>query len=129
MLSSNGKPIESAPPIVVPTLDAIAVNPALAMRLPREVLKALLLKSAAAQSALTAALITGGPEAAPQPVKLAPSEDRMLTPKEAAQLLRRSPRWIYRNAARLPFAKRVSPKTILCSEAGIKQWLTARLLN
>jgi hypothetical protein len=41
-------------------------------------------------------------------------------------MLRRSRQWIYRNQHRLPFVKRISRKSLLCSEAGLKQWLASR---
>jgi hypothetical protein len=50
----------------------------------------------------------------------------MLTPAEAAEMLRRTPRWIYRNAKQLPFVKRISAKSMLCSEAGVRRWLAGR---
>lgn len=53
-------------------------------------------------------------------------EDRMLTVDEAANMLRRGRQWIYRNAHTLPFVKRISRKSLLCSEAGLKRWLAAR---
>ena len=49
--------------------------------------------------------------------------ETMLTVAEAAILLRRKPRWIYRNAKRLSFVRRLGPKSLLCSETGIRKWL------
>jgi hypothetical protein len=44
----------------------------------------------------------------------------MLLPLEAATLLRRNVRWIYRHAGDLPFVKCLWPRSLLCSEQGIK---------
>jgi hypothetical protein len=51
-------------------------------------------------------------------------KDRWLRTREAAAMLRRTPSWIYRNADRLPFVKRLGPKSpLLCSEQGIQRYL------
>lgn len=122
-MNGNGKtPIESAAPVMaVPTLDEIARDARKAMGLPRTTLKALLLKSATVQSALVAALTLEAEAQAPAVA------DNMLTIDEAAVKLRRSRRWIYRNADRLPFVRRLlSGKTLLCSEKELARWLERR---
>jgi hypothetical protein len=48
------------------------------------------------------------------------------TPDEAAVKLRRSKRWLYRNSKKLPFIRRISPRSFVCSEAGIQKWLAGR---
>lgn len=111
-------------PVAIPALDAIAADPRCLVGLSKSAIAGLLLRSAVVQSALTAALATS--EAREQPVAIAEDDDRMLTPDEAAVMLRRSRPWIYRNAHRLPFVKRISRKSLLCSEAGMKQWLASR---
>jgi hypothetical protein len=50
----------------------------------------------------------------------------MLLPNEAAAMLRRKVRWIYRGADTLPFVRRIGPRSLLCSEQGIKRWLERR---
>lgn len=62
-----------------------------------------------------------GPQAVPQAVP-----DPWLTPREVAQLLRRTPAWVYRQARKWPFAKRPSRKTLLISEHGLRRWLEHR---
>lgn len=109
-------------PIAVPSLDEVAVDPRRLAGLSSDAIKALLMRNAVVQSALAAAL-QSAPNQTPQPF---PEEDRMLTPDEAAQILRRSRLWVYRNANRLPFVKRISRKSLLCSEAGVKRWLATR---
>lgn len=48
--------------------------------------------------------------------------DRMLTAPEAALMLNVTPRWLYRNAPRLPFAKKLSRKCVRFSEAGLRRY-------
>jgi hypothetical protein len=105
----------------VPSLDELARDPAKAANLPPGVAAALLVRAAAVQSVL-AARIASAEVAAPAPAPAAPA-DEMLTIDEAAALLRRSRRWLYRNADRLPFVKRVSRKSLLCSKARLMRWL------
>src|SRR5581483_4979322 len=102
----------------VPSLDELARDPQKAANLPPGVAAAMLVQAAAVQSVL-AARIASAETAAPAPAPADPA-DEMLTPDEAAAILRRSRRWLYRNADRLPFVKRLSPKSILCSESGIR---------
>lgn len=54
------------------------------------------------------------------------TDDEMLKVEEAAALIRRTPRWIYRHADKLPFARRISRKALLCSRRGIMEWLTSK---
>ncbi len=111
-----------------PTLDMIATTSGCAAGLPTEVLTELLAQTAAVQSALVASLLaaglgsTNGNGAIAQPVE---TDDRMLTVAEAAALLRKKPRWIYRSAKRLPWVKRLSGKSLLCSEQGLRKWLAS----
>jgi hypothetical protein len=112
------------PAVAIPELDRIAANPRCLAGLSRSAIAGLLVRSAVVQSALTAALATA--DSREQPVAIAEDDDRMLTPDEAAVMLRRSRQWIYRNAHRLPFVRRISRKSLLCSETGMKQWLASR---
>jgi excisionase family DNA binding protein len=57
------------------------------------------------------------------------SEDRLLTAEEAAQLLSVSPDWLYRNAKKLPFTRKLGPKMLRFSYQGIKKWLATRTVN
>lgn len=57
----------------------------------------------------------------------APSRpDRLLTVDEAAVLLGMAPRWLYRHASQLPFARHLSRKALRFSEAGLRRWLETR---
>lgn len=51
--------------------------------------------------------------------------DRLLNPAEAAKLMGVTPRWLYRHASRLPFARRLSRKALRFSEAGLRRRLAA----
>lgn len=109
-----------------PTLDTILHSPACAADLPREALAELLAECAAAQSILVARLVAVGVMGSNNASKEEPAEGRMLTVTEACGLLRKQPRWIYRNAERLPFVKRLSRKSLLISEAELRRWLKGR---
>jgi hypothetical protein len=71
--------------------------------------------------------LAGEPE---PPTPSAPKEpeppDEMLTTEEAAAMLRRSSRWIYRNADRLPFVKHLSERSMVHSRKGIERYLATR---
>ena len=56
----------------------------------------------------------------------ASTRDDLLTVEEAAAMLRVSPRWLYRHARTLPFARKLSRKVLRFSRAGIERWLTSR---
>jgi predicted DNA-binding transcriptional regulator AlpA len=57
------------------------------------------------------------------------NEDRLLTAEEAAQMLTVSPDWLYRNAKKLPFTRKLGPKMLRFSNQGIKKWLATRTVN
>jgi hypothetical protein len=107
----------------VPTVKELAQNPARARGLSPTVIAGLLAKCGAdlaelsgAQNALAAALLDS--KQAPQ--NTADADDKMLTADEAAQVLHRDRRWLYRHAGDLPFVRRVSRKSLLCSESGLR---------
>src|SRR5262245_3554979 len=52
--------------------------------------------------------------------------DRMLTAEEAAELLSMSDDWLYRNAKKLPFTRKLGPKMLRFSYQGIVKWLATR---
>jgi predicted DNA-binding transcriptional regulator AlpA len=54
------------------------------------------------------------------------SQDDLLTVSEAAAALRLSPRWLYRHAKTLPFARKLSRKVLRFSRAGIARWLATK---
>jgi hypothetical protein len=111
---------------LIPTLDEVARDPSRAAGLPVDALAGLTARCAAVQAALAAAQVAVFMDVKAtlrRPNGEVPADDRMLLPAEAAALLRRKRRWIYRNADRLPFVRRISRKSLLCSENGIKRWL------
>ena len=56
------------------------------------------------------------------------SEGDLLVVGEAAAMLRVSPRWLYRHAKTLPFARKLSPKVLRFSRVGIVRWLATKRL-
>jgi len=73
------------------------------------------------QAALGAQLLNHREPATPAP-------DRVLSLEETARVLHQTPEWVRRQAVgrRLPFARRISRKKLLFSEAGLQRWLAAR---
>ena len=112
---------KSPEPIAIPSLDEIAHDPKRASGLSKAALSGLLRRCAVAQSVLVAQL-----ESADEPVAESPSQDEWIKVDEAAAILQHGRQWIYRNAKRLPFVKRISRKSLLCSRNGIAQWLERR---
>lgn len=53
-------------------------------------------------------------------------EDRLLDTEEAAKVLSVSEDWLYRNARRLPFTRKLGPKMLRFSLVGIQKYLTTR---
>jgi predicted DNA-binding transcriptional regulator AlpA len=53
-------------------------------------------------------------------------EDRLLTPKQAAEILGQTVRWVYGHAGKLPFTRRINRKNLRFSEAGLRRWITLR---
>jgi Helix-turn-helix domain len=50
-------------------------------------------------------------------------EDVLLTADEAATILRRSAKWLYRRAPKLPFARRLDNRSWVFSKRGLEKWL------
>ena len=55
--------------------------------------------------------------------------DRLLTAEEAAEILSMSTDWLYRNAKKLPFTRKLGPKMLRFSYQGIIKWLPTRQLT
>ena len=55
--------------------------------------------------------------------------DRLLDADEAAQLLGVSSDWVYRQAKKLPFTRKLAPKLLRFSHQGILKWLATRKPN
>ena len=54
------------------------------------------------------------------------SEDRLLSAEEAAAILSVSVDWLYRQAKKLPFTRKLGPKMVRFSYQGILKWLATR---
>lgn len=52
--------------------------------------------------------------------------DRLVTAKEAGELLNVSRDWIYRHAHKLPFTRRPTQRAVRFSYHGIQKWLKTR---
>lgn len=52
--------------------------------------------------------------------------DRLLDADEVARRMNVSVAWVYRQARRWPFTKRLAKKAVRFSESGLEKWLTAR---
>lgn len=108
---------------IVPTLDAIASDPEAVAGLPAATLAALSIQAAAVQTRISAQLLANGTSEA---ASTSTADDEMLTPIEAAELLKQSQRWLSRHARTLPFVKRISQRRFVCSRNGIVKWLGRR---
>ncbi len=53
-------------------------------------------------------------------------EERLLDANEAAAVLGLSPDWLYRDAKKLPFTRKLGPKMLRFSHQGILKWLATR---
>jgi hypothetical protein len=54
------------------------------------------------------------------------SESDLMTIDEAAAMLRLTPRWLYRHAKQLPFARKLSRKVLRFSRTGAAKWLATK---
>lgn len=52
--------------------------------------------------------------------------DRLLTAGEAVRILAVSPDWLYRNARKLPFSRKLGPKMLRFARLEIEKWITAK---
>jgi hypothetical protein len=108
------------------SLDTILAEPGSVNALSRKQIEELLAQTAAVQCALTSRLVTAGGDSIENARATSSEPDVMLTVVEVAARLRREPRWIYRQAAKLPFVRRISRRSILCSQQGLERWLANR---
>jgi hypothetical protein len=119
---NRAKPVSSAAAagvgrlVELPTLDEVAAEPERARELPRDTLFTLATRCATVQGILLAALAAGGDVPAPE-------EDRLLTTREAARLLNRTPDWLYRHGDELPFTVRRPGHHPRFSSRGIQSYI------
>ncbi len=106
----------------VPTLDDIARDPGCAGGLSARTLAALQGRTAAVLTALAAAALAATETAQEARASRPAAGDRTLNADEIAAELGQTRRWVFRNARKLPFVRRISRKALAGSEAGLRRW-------
>lgn len=86
--------------------------------IPEEQIPAVIAQLAAVQSQLAARLLTNPSRRVAEPIE----KDTLLTADQAAPLLGVTPHWLYRHWKQLPFARRLSRRTLRFSEIGLRKW-------
>lgn len=76
-------------------------------------------------AAVASLLAQARPVASPLDRQEAP-DDQSLTIEEAATLVRRSTKWIYRHRKQLPFVREMAPRSYIVSKNGLERWLAKR---
>ena len=109
---------------IVPKLEEIADNPALAMHLPFDVVEALLGKNMLAQSVLVSRLLAL--RASPSQAEPSRDGDRLLDVNEAARKLGKSKDYLYRHSRDYPFTVR-DGRSLRFSEQGIEKFIRQRM--
>jgi predicted DNA-binding transcriptional regulator AlpA len=56
----------------------------------------------------------------------ASKNDRLLDPEEAAKVLSVSEDWLYHNAKRLPFTRKLGPRLLRFSYQGMIKWMESK---
>jgi predicted DNA-binding transcriptional regulator AlpA len=126
-LGSAARP--AAPVTTVPTtLSTLRQTPGRAAEVPVDQIPALVVELAAEQAALSAiqGALTVRLLVAPAEHRADDGGDRLLTASEVAGVLGVTKRWVQRRARRLPFARRISVRSVRYSEAGLKRWMAHR---
>lgn len=108
-----------------PSLDAVAAEPTQVGNLTVAATATLLARSVLVQGVLVARLLALQAEAVEHRGQQH-GDDRLLTPAETAAILGVTPRWLYRHAHRLPFARRLSRKVLRFSEVGTHKYAATR---
>lgn len=85
---------------------------------------ALIGEAEALRARLWARLQAAAPTPPPRQTKARP--ETLLTVQQAAERLAVTTRWLYRNAGKLPFTRRLSAGTLRFSEQGLERWMAAR---
>jgi predicted DNA-binding transcriptional regulator AlpA len=100
-----------------PTLDDLAVDPALAKALSSEQAKDMLTRLMAIQPILMVQIVYDGGNVEKGAM------DRLLKAEEVADLLGTEVDWIYRKASDLPFTRRLSPGQLRFSKKGLEKYI------
>ena len=106
-------------------LSALVQRPETAGAVTPAEIPALLAQLAGVQVALLARLVNAGNGNGAEG-KASAEPDKLLTAEEAAPILGVTPRWLYRHAGRLPFARRLSRKALRFSEVGVQRYMASR---
>jgi predicted DNA-binding transcriptional regulator AlpA len=114
-----------------PPLFALLETPERASEVPVEQIPALVAEVASEQAALSAiqGVLTGRLLVTPPAHDSSADTDRLLTAEAVAHLLGVTKRWVQRRARRLPFARRISVRSVRYSEAGLRRWMTNRQIR
>ncbi len=114
---------------MTPDLGALLTDPASATNVPVQMIPVLLEEVAAEEAKLStvksilAARLAVGSDGATITTAYA---DALVDAPEAARRLKMSIGWLYKNASRLPFTRRVGPRSLRFSADGIRRYLTRR---
>lgn len=126
-MKARGRPGDregTEPVVALPSLDALLAEPARVAQLPRQ---ALLEARRAAQKLVAdldmAVALVPAPSAAAASTD---GQDPLLSPSEAAQILRRSERWIRRHGRELPGRVVLSKKAIGYQRAALERLIRQR---
>src|SRR5258708_25144287 len=114
-----------------PPLFALLEKPERASEVPVEQIPALVAEGASEQAALSAiqGVLTARLLVMPPAHDSSADTDRLLTAEAVAHLLGVTKRWVQRRARRLPFARRISARSVRYSEAGLRRWMTNRQIR
>jgi predicted DNA-binding transcriptional regulator AlpA len=104
------------------TLSDVLADPARVKGVPRERIPVLLLQLASLETALAGRLEELTTTGADKRI----DNDRLLTVSEAAETLKTSEDWLYRNATRLPFVVRMGRRQLRFSALGIARHIEQR---
>ena len=110
----------------VPTLDQLARDPSAAVGLPSSALAALQAQCAAVQGAIAAAMCKMEVSSVNREPDAASLEPWMDAESLAERIPGYTRRWLYRHAATLPFARRLSRKRLVFSLPGAQRYLAVR---
>jgi predicted DNA-binding transcriptional regulator AlpA len=98
--------------------DGLNIDP---VSVPLDQIPAMIAALAGLELALAARLLKAAP--ASNLERKSGTEDQMLTVRECAERLRRSPKWVYRRTKILPFARRLGPRSWVFSQRELEKWL------
>lgn len=120
-MSAAPRPLGAVPDLAEVLANATVLDP-----VPLDALIHLQLQARHVAAALEAAILTRLGLAAGSPPPAPTAADHLLDVTEAARIAGVKPIWLYRNADRLPFARRLSGKCLRFSAAGLQKWVATR---